>query len=137
MLVSTGWLEQHLHDSNLVILQVSRDHTAYDGWAHPGPPIPGRLTPRPRPEVVVDINAVRDLSYAATNAPAASPVLVDARTHAEFAGTTTASAEIPQPGHIPGATNVYWMQRQAGYDTHLYDGSFSQWSAAKDSDVQK
>jgi len=145
----------------------------------------GRLTPRPRPEVVVNINAVKDLSYAATNAPASSPVLVDARTAGEFAGTTAASAEIPRPGHIPGAANLYWMQTQAskddmsllpeadlrklyesigvtpdrpvitycntgmqasqsyftlkylGYDTHMYDGSFSEWSGAKDSPVQK
>jgi thiosulfate/3-mercaptopyruvate sulfurtransferase len=145
----------------------------------------GRLTVRPRPEVVVDINAVKDLSYAAMNAPSTSAVLVDARPAGEFAGTTAASSEIPRPGHIPGATNVYWMQTQAskddmsllpepelrklyeslgvkpdrpvvtycntgmqasqsyftlkylGYDTHMYDGSFSQWSAAKDSDVQK
>jgi len=274
MLVSTAWLEQHLKDPNVVILQVSRDHTAYDAGHIPGarflalsdivvtrdgllnelPPaaalksvferlgvsdesrvilygdasvLPatrayftldylghqatalldgglhkwtaesralaketpevkqGRLTPRPKPEVVVDINAVKDLSYAATNAPSASAVLVDARTAGEFAGSTAASSEIPRPGHIPGATNVYWMQTQAGkedmtllpeaelrklyeslgvkpdrpvvtycntgmqasqsyftlkylgYDTHMYDGSFSQWSAAKDSDVQK
>lgn len=145
----------------------------------------GRLTPRPRPEVVVDINAVKDLSYAALNAPSASPVLVDARTPGEFTGATAASVEIPRPGHIPGATNVYWMQTQTskedmtllpeadlrklyeslgvkpdrpvvtycntgmqasqsyftlkylGYDAHMYDGSFSQWSAAKDSDVRK
>jgi thiosulfate/3-mercaptopyruvate sulfurtransferase len=274
MLVSTAWLAQHLTDPNIVILQVSRDRTTYDGGHIPGarflalsdivvtrdgilnelPPAaalksvferagvsddsrvilygdasvlpatrayftldylgheaaalldgglfkwkaeshplvketpevkPGRLTPRPRPEVVVDINAVKDLSYAATNAPSSSAVLVDARTAPEFSGTTTASAEIPRPGHIPGAANVYWMQTQAskddmsllseadlrklyeslgvkpdrpvvtycntgmqasqsyftlkylGYDTHMYDGSFSQWSAAKDADVQK
>lgn len=190
MLVSTAWLEQHLNDSNIVILQVSRDHSAYDAGHIPGarflaladivvtrdgvlnelPPaatlknvfervgvsddsrvilygdasvLPatrayftldylghqtaalldgglhkwtaesrelakenpevkqGRLTPRPRPEVVVDFNAVKDLSYAATNAPTASPVLVDARTAGEFAGTTAASSEIPRPGHIP------------------------------------
>jgi len=274
MLVSTAWLAQHLGDPNIVILQVSRDHTAYDAGHIPGarflalsdivvtrdgilnelPPaatlksvferagvsdesrvilygdasvLPatrayftldylghgatalldgglhkwtaesrplakespevkqGRLTPRPRPEVVVDINAVKDLSYAATNAPGSSPVLVDARTAGEFAGTTAASSEIPRPGHIPGAANLYWMQTQTskddmsllpeadlrklyeslgikpdrpvvtycntgmqasqsyftlkylGYDTHMYDGSFSQWSAAKDADVQK
>src|SRR5665213_1306541 len=267
MLVSTAWLAQHLGDPNIVILQVSRDHTAYDAGHIPGarflalsdivvtrdgilnelPPaatlksvferagvsdesrvilygdasvLPatrayftldylghgatalldgglhkwtaesrplakespevkqGRLTPRPRPEVVVDINAVKDLSYAATNAPGSSPVLVDARTAGEFAGTTAASSEIPRPGHIPGAANLYWMQTQTskddmsllpeadlrklyeslgikpdrpvvtycntgmqasqsyftlkylGYDTHMYDGSFSQWSAA-------
>jgi thiosulfate/3-mercaptopyruvate sulfurtransferase len=76
----------------------------------------GRLTLRPRPEVIVDVNAVKDLSFAATSAPAASPVLVDARTTAEYNGTTAANAEIPRPGHIPGAANVYWMQGQAGKD---------------------
>ncbi|MBZ5578061.1 MAG: sulfurtransferase [Acidobacteriia bacterium] len=145
----------------------------------------GRLTPRPRPEVVVDINAVKDLSFAATIAPATSPVLVDARTDKEFAGGTPASSEIPRPGHIPGAANVYWIQGQAsktdmsllseaglrklyeasgvtpdrpvvtycntgmqasqsyftlkylGYDARMYDGSFSQWSNSKDSEVRK
>jgi len=145
----------------------------------------GRLTPRPRPELVVNINAVKDLSFSAVNAPAASPILVDARTAGEFSGTTAASSEIPRPGHIPGATDVYWMQTQAsksdmsllpeaslrkmyeaagvtadrpvvtycntgmqasqsyftlkylGYDTRMYDGSFSEWSNAKDSPVQK
>jgi thiosulfate/3-mercaptopyruvate sulfurtransferase len=110
---------------------------------------------------------------------------VDARTAAEYSGTTAANAEIPRPGHIPGAANVYWMQGQAskddmsllpeaslrklyesagvtpdrpvvtycntgmqasqsyftlkylGYDTHMYDGSFSQWSNVKDAAVQK
>ena len=145
----------------------------------------GRLTPRPHPEVVVNINAVKDLSFSAVNAPAASPVLLDARTTAEFSGTTAANAEIPRPGHIPGATDLYWMDTQAsksdmsllpvaslrkmyesagvtpdrpvvtycntgmqasqsyftlkylGYDTRMYDGSFSEWSNAKDSPVQK
>lgn len=274
MLVSTTWLAQHLNDPKVVILQVSRDRTAYDAGHIPGarflalsdivttregilnelPPaatlksvfehagvsddsrvilygdasvlpatrayftldylgheaaalldggLPkwksesrplaketpevreGRLTPRPRPQVVVEINAVKDLSFAATNAPSASPVLVDARTAGEFSGSTPANAEIPRPGHIPGAANVYWMQGQAskddmsllpeaglrklyesagvtpdrpvvtycntgmqasqsyftlkylGYDAHMYDGSFSQWSNAKDAAVQK
>jgi len=202
ILVTTGWLAQHLNDPKVVILHVSRDRTAYDAGHIPGarflaltdivitrdgilnelPPAatlksvferagvsddsrvilygdtsvlpatrayftldylghpasalldgglprwtaeshpltkeapevkPGRLTPRPRPEVVVDINAVKDLSFAATNAPAVSPVLADARTAGEFSGATAASSEIPRPGHIPGAANVYWMEGQA------------------------
>ena len=274
MLVSTAWLAQHLNDPKVVVLQVSRDRTAYDAGHIPGarflalsdivttregilnelPPaaalksvleragvsddsrvilygdasvlpatrayftldylghdatalldggLPkwkaesrplaketpqvteGRLTLRPRPQVVVEINAVKDLSFAATNAPSASPVLVDARTAGEFSGSTPANAEIPRPGHIPGAANVYWMQGQLskddmsllpeaslrklyesagvtpdrpvvtycntgmqasqsyftlkylGYDAHMYDGSFSQWSNAKDAAVQK
>lgn len=146
---------------------------------------PGRFTPRPRPEIVVDINGAKDLSFAATNAPAASPVLVDARSSGEFNGATAASSEIPRPGHIPGAVNVNWMNGQAsktdmsllsepelrklyeaagvkpdrpvvtycntgmqasqsyftlkylGYDTRMYDGSYSEWSNAKDSAVEK
>lgn len=275
MLVSTTWLAAHLKDSNLVILQVSRDRNAYDAGHIPGarflalsdivvtrdgilnelPPaaalkdvleragvsddsrvilygdasvlpatrafftldylghgdraalldggLPkwtaesrplekeaphvarGTFTPHPRPELVVTINAMKDLSFSATNAPAASPVLVDARTAGEFSGTTAASSEIPRPGHIPGATDVYWMQTQAsktdmsllpegslrkiyesagvtpdrpvvtycntgmqasqsyftlkylGYNATMYDGSFSEWSNAKDSPVQK
>jgi thiosulfate/3-mercaptopyruvate sulfurtransferase len=145
----------------------------------------GSLTLRPRPEIVVNINAAKDLSFAATNAPDASPVLVDARTANEFNGGTAASSEIPRPGHIPGAANVYWMDGQAsksdmtllpvaelrklyeaagvkperpavtycntgmqasqsyftlkylGYDTRMYDGSFSEWSNAKDAAVDK
>src|SRR5579864_4605031 len=203
MLVTTAWLAQHLKDPNLVILQVSRDRTAYDAghipgarflaltdivvtrdgilnelppaatlktvlehagvsddsrvilygdtsvlpatrayftldylghgdraalldgglpkWATESRPLEkdapqvkeGRLTPRPRPEVIVNINAVKDLSFSAVNAPAASPVLVDARTKGEFSGATAASSEIPRPGHIPGAKDVYWMDTQA------------------------
>jgi thiosulfate/3-mercaptopyruvate sulfurtransferase len=275
MLVSTGWLAQHLNDANLVIVHVSRDRTTYDAGHIPGarflalsdfvvtrdgilnelPPaavlknvferlgvsdnsrvilygdasvlpatrayftldylghgdsaalldggLPrwttesralvkeapqakqGRFTPRPRPEIVVDSNAAKDLSFAAGNAPGAAPVLLDARTAGEFDGSTAASSEIPRPGHIPGAANVYWMDGQAtktdmsllpeqalrklyetagvtsdhpvvtycntgmqasqsyftlkylGYDTRMYDGSYSEWSNLKDTPVQK
>jgi thiosulfate/3-mercaptopyruvate sulfurtransferase len=201
MLVTTSWLAQHLKDSNLVILHVSRDRKAFDEGHIPGarfvaltdiaitrdgilnelPPaatlkgvfekagvsdnsrvilygdtsvlpvtrayftldylghdaaalldggLPvwtkesravtkdnpevkaGHFTPRPRPEVIVDIKAVKDLSFAAANAPEVSPILVDARTAAEFNGGTQASSEIPRPGHIPGSANVYWMDGQ-------------------------
>jgi thiosulfate/3-mercaptopyruvate sulfurtransferase len=145
----------------------------------------GRFTPRPRPEVVVNINAAKDLSFAATNAPGSAPILLDARTANEFNGGTAASSEIPRPGHIPGAANVYWMDGQVsktdmtllpaadlrklyesagvkpdrpavtycntgmqasqsyftlkylGYDTRMYDGSFSEWSNAKEAPVDK
>src|SRR5579871_3504240 len=36
MLVSTDWLAQHLNDSKIVILEVSRDRTAYDAGHIPG-----------------------------------------------------------------------------------------------------
>src|SRR5437763_1263139 len=36
MLVSTTWLAQHLNDPKVVVLQVSRDRTAYDAGHIPG-----------------------------------------------------------------------------------------------------
>lgn len=275
MLVSTGWLADHLNDTKVVIVEVSRDRTEYDAGHIPGarflavsdiavkrdgllnelppaatlqsiferlgvsdgtrvilygdasvlpatrayftldymghgdatalldgglpkwkaesrllskeapPEQQGHLTLRLHPEIVVHYKAAQDLSFAATHAQAGSAVLVDARPAADFIGTNAPSSEVPRPGHIPGATNAYWMQTQAGksdmtllpeadlrklyeslgitpdrpvvtycttgmqasqsyftlkylgYDTHMYDGSFSEWSAAKDSEVQK
>lgn len=202
MLVSTDWLAQHLNDPNVVILQVSRDRTAYDAGHIPGAryvalsdivttrdgilnelppaatlksvfervgvsdnsriilysdanvlpatrayftldylghgdtaalldgglskwtkeskpvtkdagaPKEGHFTPHPRPEVVVYINAVRDLSFASSNAGGSSALLIDARSAADFNGTTKPSEEIPRPGHIPGAANLFWMDTQ-------------------------
>ena len=63
----------------------------------------GRFTPRPRPEVVVGMDAVKDFSLAAKSSPASAPVLLDARTSEEF----------KTGGHIPGAQNVTWVQGQA------------------------
>ena len=95
------------------------------------------------------------------------------------------NTEIPRPGHIPGAVNLFWQQGQVnkddmsllsetqlrrlyenagvksdkpvitycntgmqasqsyftlkylGYDVKMYDGSFSEWSEAKETEVQK
>jgi thiosulfate/3-mercaptopyruvate sulfurtransferase len=274
MLVSTDWLAQHLNDPKIVILQVSRDRTAYDAGHIPGahyvalsdlaitregvlnelPPaadlkavfekagvsddsriilygdasilpasrayftldylghgdraamldggLPkwraesrmlsqdapeiksGHFTPRVQAQVVAEIGAVKELSQAAAKKAPGSAVLVDARPANEFSGANAAQ-EITRPGHIPGATNLFWMQGQAskdgmtmlpeadlrklyeqvgvtpdrpavtycntgmqasqsyftlkylGYDVKMYDGSYSQWSSAKDTDVQK
>ena len=144
----------------------------------------GWFTPRPKPDVRVEIESVKDLSWAAENGSAGSAILVDARTKNDFQGKTAAQ-EITRPGHIPGALNVFWMDGQAskddmallpeaqlrklyedvgvkpdrpvvtycntgmqasqsyftlkylGYDVHMYDGSYSEWSSAKGTAVQK
>src|SRR4051812_3046601 len=36
MLVSTGWLEQHLNDRNLVVLYIGRDRSQFDSGHIPG-----------------------------------------------------------------------------------------------------
>lgn len=138
---------------------------------------PGRLTPRPRPELVVSLQAMIDLSSAATKTPSGGTALVDARAAEEYAGAKPPAGLAA--GHIPGAVNVLWGQAQMsrdnvtlkpvaelrklyesagltprrpvvaycnsgiqathayftlkylGYDVRLYDGSMSEWSAAK------
>jgi thiosulfate/3-mercaptopyruvate sulfurtransferase len=67
----------------------------------PAPESRGRLTPRPRPELVVDAEWVRARLEDTTL------VLIDARPPAEFSGEVP-GAGIPRPGHIPGARNVFW-----------------------------
>lgn len=135
----------------------------------------GHFTPRLHPEVLVGIEPVKDLSWAAVNA-GSTTVLLDARAPEDFKGSR-GNPEITRAGHIPGAENVFWTTTQGkdgallpeadlrklfeavgatpdkpvvtycnsgmqasqsyftlkylGYNTRLYDGSFSEWSAAK------
>jgi thiosulfate/3-mercaptopyruvate sulfurtransferase len=144
----------------------------------------GHFTPHPNPDVLVGIDAVKDLSWAANGHVPASAALVDARGATDYQGKTAAK-EITRPGHIPGAVNMFWMQDQKskddptllpaaelrklyegigvtpdhpavtycntgmqasqsyftlkylGYDVHMYDGSYSEWSSAKGTEVQK
>ena len=146
---------------------------------NPAPAKMGRFTPRLHPEVLATKESVKDV------AKAGSAVLVDARPAQDFTGATAANAEIPRPGHIPGAVNLFWQQGQVnkddmsllsetqlrnmyeaagvksdkpvvtycntgmqasqsyftlkylGYDVKMYDGSFSEWSEAKETEVQK
>lgn len=67
-----------------------------------------RFTPRVQAESVVSTDVVRDLSWTATNVPAPSVALVDARPAEEFTGAKPGDG-ITRPGHIPGAANVFWM----------------------------
>jgi thiosulfate/3-mercaptopyruvate sulfurtransferase len=144
----------------------------------------GHFTPRPKPDTVVGIEAVKDLSWAASNASPGSTVLLDVRGAGLYHGKS-APPEVSRPGHIPGAVNLDWMDNQAGkstpelkpqaelrkiyeaagitpdrpvvtycntgmqatqsyftlkylgYDVHLYDGSFSEWSNSKGTEVDK
>jgi thiosulfate/3-mercaptopyruvate sulfurtransferase len=64
----------------------------------------GHFTPRPKPDLVVQIDAVKQMS--SKPASSSSEVLLDVRPAADFRGE--------KGSHIPGAVNAYWMENQAG-----------------------
>ncbi len=64
-----------------------------------------KFTPRPRPEVVARLDAMRNLSQEAVNGASASMAIIDARPEEQYAGNQTAQ----RSGHIPGASNIYWV----------------------------
>lgn len=59
------------------------------------------LTVHPHPELIIDLAAVRQI------VAAKSAVLVDARSPADYAGQ---NHNLPRPGHIPGAKNLFWAE---------------------------
>ena len=63
-------------------------------------PASAKFTPHPRPQIVASLDSMRALSRDAANAVA----IVDARPDEQYAGGQT-----PRSGHIPGATNIYWL----------------------------
>jgi len=146
----------------------------------PVKPEPAKFTPRPRPQVVARLDAMRELSRVAANDAGANVAIVDARPEEQYVGNQNQSS-----GHIPGAANIYWLThllsrenptmkppselsriyeaaglkadqkvvtycntgmqashayftlKYLGYDVMMYDGSFSEWSAAEGSQVVK
>jgi thiosulfate/3-mercaptopyruvate sulfurtransferase len=65
---------------------------------------PANFTPRPRPQIIAGLEAMRDLSRAAANAADAGVAIIDARPEEQYIGNQT-----PRSGHIPGAASVYWL----------------------------
>jgi thiosulfate/3-mercaptopyruvate sulfurtransferase len=74
-------------------------------------PFSARVTP----DVVVGLDAVRDISWSATHQTPAPWVLIDARPSAQFSGEVPGDG-IPRPGHIPGAKNIFWEEHFASND---------------------
>jgi thiosulfate/3-mercaptopyruvate sulfurtransferase len=62
------------------------------------------LVVSPRPEILVDTKAMRDLSQKKPG----SVTLMDARPTREFTGEQL-SEDVAKAGHIPGARGLYWM----------------------------
>lgn len=74
-----------------------------------GPVAPrrGSFTPRPRADVVVSADWVREHLNDST------VVFIDARPEAEYRGTDP-GAGITRPGHLPGAGHVFWRTALRG-----------------------
>jgi len=64
----------------------------------------GTIVVSPRPEILVDTKAMRDLSQKKPG----SVTLLDARPTKEFTGEQL-SEDVAKAGHIPGAKGLYWM----------------------------
>jgi thiosulfate/3-mercaptopyruvate sulfurtransferase len=67
-------------------------------------PGPAKFTPHPRPQIVAELDAMRDLSRMAANEADANVSIIDARPEEQYVGNQT-----QRTGHIPGAANVYWL----------------------------
>lgn len=68
-----------------------------------------QFTPRLSPKIVVDLAAMRDLSWVAANVADPDVTIIDARPKEQYLGTPG-----QRSGHIPGAANVYWQNNLAG-----------------------
>jgi len=63
-----------------------------------------KFTPRPRPQVVARLDAMRELSSEAVKGAGAGVAIIDARPEEQYAGNQN-----PRSGHIPAAANIYWV----------------------------
>jgi thiosulfate/3-mercaptopyruvate sulfurtransferase len=138
-------------------------------------PKPGRFTPHPKTEIVVDA------AWVSANLNKPGVVILDARAPKFYTGAEAGS--MPRPGHIPKAKNIpfsslvedsnkfksaaalrdlfnaagvkpgdslttychigqqasllYFAARYLGYEAHLYDGSFEDWSHRAEMPIEK
>jgi thiosulfate/3-mercaptopyruvate sulfurtransferase len=63
------------------------------------------FTPRLHPKIVIELDAMRDLSWVAANVSDPDVTIIDARPEDQYVGTPN-----QRSGHIPGAANIYWMK---------------------------
>jgi thiosulfate/3-mercaptopyruvate sulfurtransferase len=65
---------------------------------------PARFTPRPQPQIVAELDAMRAISRKAATADDPGVAIIDARPEEQYVGDQT-----QRGGHIPGALNIYWV----------------------------
>lgn len=81
-------------------------------------PSPHPFTPRLNADVLVTLPIVRDISWLLRERRDAPWVLIDARPEAQFSGAEP-GADVPRPGHIPGASSVFWQRALVSRDRPL------------------
>lgn len=64
------------------------------------------FTPRLLPSTVVEFPVMRDYSWIVSEMPPTNVSILDSRPEDQYTG----KAGTGRSGHIPGATNIYWMQ---------------------------
>lgn len=64
------------------------------------------FTPRLSPATVVEFPVMRDYSWIVSELPPTNIAILDSRPEDQYTG----KAGTGRSGHIPGATNIYWMQ---------------------------
>lgn len=81
-------------------------------------PTPSRLSPRPRPEVVIALSAMRELveAHAQPDAPIS---VIDARPSEQYCGLESGEG-ISRAGHVPGAANVFWLRNIVSEDNPTF-----------------
>ncbi|MBS1810808.1 MAG: sulfurtransferase [Acidobacteria bacterium] len=69
----------------------------------------GNFTPRLNPKIIMQREAVRDISWLSVASDQPVTLLLDARQPDGYDGSIK-RPDLPLSGHIPGAVNVYWTQ---------------------------
>lgn len=73
---------------------------------------PSELVPRPRWGIIVPLQQMKDIVWARNNLNPPPVAIIDARQGDEYAGLKPGEGVV-NPGHIPGAVNVFWMNNVA------------------------
>ncbi|MDQ1235133.1 thiosulfate/3-mercaptopyruvate sulfurtransferase [Paenibacillus sp. SORGH_AS306] len=83
--------------------------------------IPTTFVPNVQPELLADVEEVRQVSqaYAQTQDNASLPVLIDSREHKRYLGLEEPID--PKAGHIPGAVNYFWLDTRHGEEDRYDD----------------
>lgn len=114
LLVSTGWLAQHLTDANLVVVHVAANRTGYDNGHIPG----ARFLALP--EIAVTRDGIAN----------ELPAVADLKATFEKLGVSDNSRVIVYTeGSVLPATRAFFTLDYLGHESHaLLDGGLEQWS---------